>query len=214
MRLGGSRGRKVAEQGDSAAPKRILLVAERLFLKKGYSATTIREIAAASQVSNATIMKYFGGKPDLFIRMVGEVTTRLIGAATIDFADLPEQGLKNWGGAVLRLLLEPRMVMAARHLYSDVSMLPNLAHYYYAMGPGALAANLSLQLKRWAELDLFPNQDFLAAATWFMHLLGGGIYHRVIIGLQTTASNAEIDETVQEATRVFLAAFGQDKAGR
>jgi AcrR family transcriptional regulator len=189
-------------------------VAEKLFLKKGYNATTIREIAAASKVSNATIVKYFGGKPELFVCMVAEVTTRLIGAAAIGFAETPEQGLYKWGQAVLRLLLEPRLVMAARHLYSDVSAAPELAQNYYAIGPRKLADSLSQQLRRWAEMKLFPEQDFLAAAEWFMHLLGGGLYQRVMIGLQLAASDAEIEQTVREATRVFLAAFGPAKAGR
>jgi AcrR family transcriptional regulator len=179
-----------------------------LFLEKGYSATTIREIAAASKVSNATIVKYFGGKPELFAAVVAEFTGRLIGAAAIDFADAPEAGLNVWGVAVLRLLLEPQMVIATRHLYSDVSLLPKLGQNYHAVGPAKLAANLSLQLERWAELGQFPNRDFLVAAEWFLHLLSGGVYHRVMIGLQPTASDAEIDETVHEATRIFLAAFG------
>jgi AcrR family transcriptional regulator len=76
----------VAEQTESAAFKRVLRVAENLFLKKGYNSTTIQEIAAASKVSNATIVKYFGGKAELFICMVSEVTKRLINATTIDFA--------------------------------------------------------------------------------------------------------------------------------
>jgi TetR/AcrR family transcriptional repressor of mexJK operon len=153
-------------------------------------------------------VKYFGGKPELFIHLVGAFTARLIGAATIDFAELPEPGLNIWGAAVLRLLLEPRMVMAAQHLYSDISMLPNLAQAYYAAGPGKHAATLSAQLQRWSENGQFPQQDFLAAATWFMHLLTGGIYQRVLIGLQPAASDIEIAQSVQEATRIFLAAFG------
>ncbi len=193
---------------ESAPANRVLRVAERLFLEKGYSATTIREIAAASKVSNATIVKYFGGKPDLFVSVVSEFTARLIGAAAVDFADLPEEGLNVWGVAVLRLLLEPQMVVASRHLHSDVSVLPKLGQNYYAVGPAKLAASLSLQLKRWADMERFPDQDFLVAAEWFMHLLSGGVYHRVMIGLQTTASDAEIEETVHEATRIFLAAFG------
>jgi AcrR family transcriptional regulator len=202
-----------AARGDLASPKRVLEVAERLFLKKGYKATTIREIAAASKVSNATIVKYFGGKPELFVSIVGEVTERLLGAAAIDFADTPDQGLAIWGGAVLRLLLEPQMVIAARHLYSDISLQPDLGRNYYAIGPGRLAETLSSQLRRWAEMGLFQTQDFLVAAEWFMHLLGGGVYHRVMIGLQPAASDVEIDATVREATRIFLAAFGPTKAG-
>jgi AcrR family transcriptional regulator len=200
-----------AEPAESAAAGRVLKVAERLFLKQGYKATTIREIAAASKVSNATIVKYFGGKPELFVALVGGVTARMIGAAAIDFAELPEQGLQIWGAAVLRLLLEPRVVMAARHLYSDVSMLPDLAKTYYERGPAKLAGSLSLQLQRWAGMGLFPEQDFLAASEWFMHLLGGGLYQRVMMGLQRRASDAEIAAAAHEATRVFLAAFGQMK---
>ncbi len=202
---------KAVSQAEPAAPKRVLKVAEKLFVKKGYNATTIREIAAASRVSNATIVKYFGGKPELFVAMVGDVTTRLIGAAANDFADTPQQGLRIWGEAVLRLLLEPQMVMAARHLYSDVSMLPDLAQNYYAIGPAKLAASLSIQLKRWADMKLFPEQDFLAAAEWFMHLLGGGLYQRVLIGLKPAASEAEIARTVHDATHIFLAGFGHVK---
>jgi TetR/AcrR family transcriptional regulator, mexJK operon transcriptional repressor len=208
--VGRARRRQVARRTESAPPPdRVLRVAERLFLKKGYSATSIREIAAGSRVSNATIVKYFGGKRELFVQVVAEVTARLIGAAAIDFADLPEQGLNIWGAAVLRLTLEPRMVIAARHIYSDVSMLPKLGQNYYEIGPAKLAVNLSLHLKRWAEMERFPEQDFLAAAEWFLHLLSGGVYHRVMIGLQTAASDGEIEETVHEATRIFLAAFGQ-----
>jgi AcrR family transcriptional regulator len=196
------------------SPDRVLRVAEKLFLKHGYNATTIRQIAAGSKVSNATIVKYFGGKPQLFVAMVAQVTARLIGAATIDFADRPEQGLNLWGVAVLRLLLEPRVVMAARHLYSDVSMLPQLAQTYHEVGPARLAANLSGQLQRWAEARQFPQQDFLEAAEWFMHLLGGGVYQRVMLGLQSAASDTEIEATVHEATRIFLSAFGHDTTSR
>lgn len=206
-RPGGSPG-SAAAQAESAAARRVLRVAETLFLSQGYRATTIRQIAAAAKASNATIVKHFGGKPELFIALVEEVTKRLLGATAIDSTEPPEQGLRIWGAAVLRLLLEPRMVMAAQHLYSDISLLPHLAQSYYAIGPAALAGNLAVQLQRWADRGVFPRQDFRAAAEWFMHLLGGGLYQRVLIGLQTEASDAEIDHSVAEATRIFLAAFG------
>ena len=204
--------REGAEATETTSATRILRVAEKLFLKKGYNATTIREIAAASKVSNATIVKYFGGKPELFVCMVAEATQRLIGATAIDFTDLPEQGLKAWGTAALRLLFEPRMVMAAQHLYSDVSMLPKLAQAYYMAGPASLATDLSLQLKRWAEMGQLPDQDFLIAAEWFMHLLGGGVYQRVLIGLRSAPTESEIEAAAHEATRIFLAAFGPANA--
>jgi len=190
----------------------VLRVAESLFLERGYSATTIRDIAAASKVSNATIVKYFGGKPGLFVAMVTEVTARLISASAIECGDRPAPGLTLWGGAVLRLLLEPQLVMAARQLYSDVAMQPGLGQAYVAAGPGRLAASLARQLQHWAQIGQFPDQDFYAAAQWFLHLLGGGVYQRVLIGVETAPTDAAIDAAVAEATRIFLAAFGQTGA--
>jgi AcrR family transcriptional regulator len=197
--------------GETAAPQRILRAAETFFVTKGYTATTIRDIAAAAKVSNATIVKYFGGKPELFFALVGEVTAQLIGATAMDFAGPPAQGLINWGSAVLRLLLEPRLVMAARHLYGDISLTPALAQRYDEIGPRKLAVSLSLQLQNWANQGLFPAQDSLTAAIWFMHLLGGGLYQRVLLGLQPAAGDAEIEQAAQEATRIFLAAFGPSR---
>jgi AcrR family transcriptional regulator len=57
----GSRRREQARQNRS----RIIATAEQLFLRDGYSATTVHEIAAAAGVSPDTIYKSFGGKPGL-----------------------------------------------------------------------------------------------------------------------------------------------------
>lgn len=198
-----------ALQIDLTPDQRVLRVAETLFLDRGYRATTIRDIAKSSKVSNRTIVKYFSSKQRLFVCIVGEITARILGAATIDIGDLPEKGLKTWGAAVLRLQLEPRMVTAAQHLYSEVFTLPDLVQSYYETGPGKLAAILSFQLKHWADEGLFPQQDFLAAANWFLHLLSGGVYRRVMMGLQSAASDSEIEQTVNDTVRIFMISFGQ-----
>jgi len=56
-----SRRQEQARQGRS----RIIQTAERMFLRDGYSATTVQAIAAAAGVSADTIYKSFGGKPGL-----------------------------------------------------------------------------------------------------------------------------------------------------
>jgi AcrR family transcriptional regulator len=56
-----SRRREQARQ----SRRRIIDTAERMFLRDGYSATTVQAIAAAAGVSADTIYKSFGGKPGL-----------------------------------------------------------------------------------------------------------------------------------------------------
>jgi AcrR family transcriptional regulator len=56
-----SRRRERARQNRS----RVIDAAERMFLRDGYSATTVQAIATAAGVSADTIYKSFGGKPGL-----------------------------------------------------------------------------------------------------------------------------------------------------
>jgi AcrR family transcriptional regulator len=66
---------RAREQRDAA-----LAHAERLFLEKGYAAATVKAIAKASRVSEATIFKSYGGKAGL-IRELCERALR--GAGTV-----------------------------------------------------------------------------------------------------------------------------------
>ena len=51
---------------ESGKKDRILEVAKKIFLEKGYKETKITDIAKAAGISPATIYLYFNGKKDLF----------------------------------------------------------------------------------------------------------------------------------------------------
>ena len=53
------------ERRVAARQKQILTAAETVFSQKGYERATMREIAAAADVSEGTLYNYFGGKSDL-----------------------------------------------------------------------------------------------------------------------------------------------------
>ena len=71
----------------SAAFRRTLDVAERLFLETGYTSTTVAAIAKAAGVSAATIYKTYGGKAGL----AREVCQRALRGAT----DVPAEERSN-----------------------------------------------------------------------------------------------------------------------
>jgi len=66
----------------------LIEVAERLFLRDGYPATTVGRIAAASGVSNETVYKAFGGKAGM-VRAIQE--NRLLGAGPIPAPDRSDE---------------------------------------------------------------------------------------------------------------------------
>jgi TetR/AcrR family transcriptional regulator len=61
---------KNGEAHDPQARKAVLRSAAELFNRKGYAATTVREIVAAAGVSKPMLYYYFGNKEGIFIELV------------------------------------------------------------------------------------------------------------------------------------------------
>ncbi len=82
------------DPGDPAGKKQILSEGLRLFAKKGLSATSIRDIAAAAGLTNPALYKHFKTKDDLalalFERSYSELLRRLMSAARSE-TEFPEK---------------------------------------------------------------------------------------------------------------------------
>ncbi|MER7012603.1 TetR family transcriptional regulator [Saccharopolyspora sp. NPDC000359] len=72
---------------DSAATKEALLqAASALFAERGFSATTVRDVATRAGVNQALLFRYFGSKQELFAAVLDHNSTELI-------AGQPPEGL-------------------------------------------------------------------------------------------------------------------------
>src|ERR1044071_1378756 len=76
----------------------ILDAAERLFARKGFDPTTIKEIGAAAKLNPALLYYYFRDKEELYRavlqRVAGELVTR--GRAGLDAARPPSWRFARW----------------------------------------------------------------------------------------------------------------------
>ncbi|MFX1372153.1 MAG: TetR/AcrR family transcriptional regulator [Promethearchaeota archaeon] len=72
----------------------ILEAAEKLFLSKGYEATTMDEIANEAEFSKGTVYKYFVSKDELYIA-IGIKAYELIIKYTREFTEKEDQGIKQ-----------------------------------------------------------------------------------------------------------------------
>src|ERR1043166_4739306 len=89
------------------AREQILDAAERLFARKGFDPTTIKEIGAAAKVNPALLYYYFRDKEELYRavlqRVAGDLVTR--GGAGLDAAATPELAIRALVGAQVEFLL-------------------------------------------------------------------------------------------------------------
>lgn len=79
-----SRAVPKGENVDVAVRERLLAGAAELFTRKGYSATTVREIVERAGVSKPVLYYYFRNKEGIFLELMGQAWTQfdaLLGAA-------------------------------------------------------------------------------------------------------------------------------------
>ena len=84
----------------AAKPQQILDAARALFLKDGFSATSMDAVAKAAGVSKATVYAHYKSKEELFAAMIGaecgrtwpELAARYHGEAEAGEGDAAEQG--------------------------------------------------------------------------------------------------------------------------
>jgi AcrR family transcriptional regulator len=63
---------KISKSTDKAVRQRLLSCATQLFTRKGYTATTVREIVAAAKVTKPVLYYYFRNKEGIYIELIRE----------------------------------------------------------------------------------------------------------------------------------------------
>ena len=81
---------------DNAVRERLLGVATEFFARKGYAATTTREIVAAAQVTKPVLYYYFGNKEGLYLELMQRAFKR--------FEEVVEGSVTGKGNVEQRLL--------------------------------------------------------------------------------------------------------------
>jgi TetR/AcrR family transcriptional regulator len=91
----------------TATPDQILDAAEALFARRGFAATTIKQIAGAAGVNSALLYYYFADKERLYRAALDRLVRRMFGrtAPRLDAAGRPEDRLRAFLEAQVEVLL-------------------------------------------------------------------------------------------------------------
>jgi AcrR family transcriptional regulator len=88
--------RKISKSTDTAVRQRLLSCATQLFTRKGYTATTVREIVAAAGVTKPVLYYYFQNKEGIYLELIRGAFTK--------FETLLDTSRGRRGSATERLL--------------------------------------------------------------------------------------------------------------
>lgn len=188
----------------------VIAGARTVFMRDGFEGASVDEIAREAGVSKATLYSYFSDKRLLFME-VAKVECRSQTDAAVDEIDLT---------APVRAVLTD----AARHLIgfflSDVGQqifriviaesgrFPDLGREFWDNGPGRGRAVLAAYFEAAMDRGELQIDDLQLAADQFAELCKAGLHTKVMIGVQSSFTEAEVERVVKGTVDMFLARYG------
>lgn len=190
----------------------ILEAATRLFLEKGYQATSMDEVAATAGVSKQTIYTHFRNKEELFSQLVLGNAERVDAfvaelAAVVQSADDLGGGLSELARRYLRFVIRPEVLRLRRLVIGEAGQFPDLAQAYFEAVPQRVYAAFAAVVADLDRAGRLRANDPALAAQHFAWLVLGQPLDRGMFMVDDPQASEDLDTLAREGVRVFLAAY-------
>jgi TetR/AcrR family transcriptional regulator, mexJK operon transcriptional repressor len=209
----GPRTRQDGQTRTARKRRAILDAATTLFLRDGYQATSMDQIAAAAAVSKQTVYKQFADKQSLFREIVADTVAEVADpvaqqvASLRDSADL-EADLQDLARALLAQVIQPRVMQLRRLVIAEAGRFPDLGRLFYERGPGRTIATLATAFQHLAARGALQADDPQTAAEHFNWLVMSTPLNQVMLcGDTELPGHASLSHHADAGTRAFLAAY-------
>ncbi|MFG3241568.1 TetR/AcrR family transcriptional regulator C-terminal domain-containing protein [Streptomyces sp. NPDC088190] len=201
------------EQGRSARKRQAIMeAATGVFMEKGYSGTSMDDIAKLAAVSKQTVYKHFSDKEKLFSEIVLATTDRLDGMIAL-VANVPsdanalDENLTRLARQFLAALTQPQVLQLRRLVIANADAFPALGAAWYEQGFERVLATLAATFQRLAEDGLLRIDEPLLAAHHFSGLLMWIPVNQAMFHGGPQHTQADLDHYATAGVRTFLAAY-------
>ena len=192
--------------------RQILDGARSVFMACGFDGASMGEIARAAGVSKGTLYVYFDSKEALFEALTLEEKRGLAEALfRLDGEDPDVRAvLTRLGLTYLTEMIRPEHVAVVRMVIGASEKFPRFGQAFFEAGPAQGTARLTAYLKTQVEAGRLRIADPDLAAKHFLHLTQAGLLTRLLFRAGGPVTEEEMRYRVEEAVRVFFAAYGPD----
>ncbi|MFF5447654.1 TetR/AcrR family transcriptional regulator [Streptomyces sp. NPDC012888] len=204
---------EASEQGRSALKHQAIMeAATSAFMNKGYSGTSMDDIAKLAAVSKQTVYKHFSDKEKLFAEIVLATTDRIDGMVDL-VAHIPadaealEDNLTRLARQFLAALTRPEVLQLRRLVIANADSFPELGASWYEQGFERVLATLAGTFERLADHGLLRCEEPLLAAHHFSGLLLWIPVNKAMFHGGPQHTEADLDHYAAAGVRAFLAAY-------
>ncbi|WP_238365684.1 TetR/AcrR family transcriptional regulator [Mesobacterium pallidum] len=205
--------------GGSPVPRKgrkydqVLKGARQVFLTDGFEGASVDDIARAAEVSKATLYKYFPDKQHLFLEVARQECIRMADAAEAEIkpSSSIRQMLLQAATQITRFMVSPFSMRIFRICVAESDRFPELGRQFYSCGPQLGRERLRAFMQEAHAAGALNIDDFDLAADQFGELCRASLWPRMVFGMQSDFTEAEIQRVAQGTADMFIARYGTDQ---
>lgn len=178
--------------------------AETVFLRDGYAAAHMDDVAQLAGMSKRTLYQHFPSKAALFEAVMQDCLCPIIMDAALENEPDLATALRGMLVSLTRHLFQPRQVAIFRLIIGEVKGSPELADAFHQAGPGKGATALERRLAAEMADGRLTADDPREAARMLFGMAIGAAHMFLLLGLQGPPDDTELEDRADTAVRVFL----------
>lgn len=189
----------------------ILEAAKNLFIRHGYTGTSMDNIASEAGVSKLTVYSHFTDKETLFIEAVTACCEELLPDPYFEFNDnLPVADmLLPIARAFEHLINSPESLQLHRLMATLGIQDPVLSQTFFKAGPQRVLDGMQRFMIRADQSGQLQIPSPHSAAGHFLSLIKGIDHFRLLVGCCAERDPASVEAHVQEVVKLFVRAYAK-----
>lgn len=197
---------------DQAKRQAILTAAKELFVRNGYTSTSMDAVAAEAGVSKLTVYSHFTDKETLFSAAVVARCEEQMPALFDELnRDLPAQTLLlNVARGFQTLINSPESIELHRLMVTLGTQDPKLSQIFFEAGPQRILLETERLLSRLEKTGQLRFDSPKTAAEHFLSLIKGACNFRLLVGCGELPDDATAEAHVQEVVGLFMRGYGMN----
>lgn len=200
------RGRPIDESKRDA----ILDVATKLFMTKGFHATSMDDIANEAGMSKLTLYRRFTDKNALFRAVVERKCQASLPENLYEQvkAEKPEDIINGFCHAFFGLIMSEDAINLYRMMMGEAAQSPDMTKMFFDTGPQRVKNMLDEIFADFKTKGLFKDQDIVKARHTLLSLFTGSeLYMKALLNIDNKPSTEEINQFVNETAHFFIRSY-------
>jgi len=187
----------------------IVKAATALFMKDGYTLTSMEAVAKKADVSKITVYSHFANKDELFKAVIQRRCLKMaMPQCYLSHAKEPvEKTLLKIAGNFVTLIYSPDSIHLQRIIQAEATRHPHIVKIFYEAGPLRVRTAFGELLAEWTREGQLNVPDSARAAEQFFSLLKGERLMKTMLKLVPRPTGEELNDHVKATVDFFLKAY-------